>query len=81
MLGQAFILLMSIADTSIALVSDKSNLLDRSWDFIKTFMQNSHLLQNLAKLRDKVDENKYNKSKQLLLNYIFRNCKHDKVAA
>jgi len=54
---------MSIADTSIALVSDKSNLLDRSWDFIKTFMQNSHLLQNLAKLRDKVDENKYNKSK------------------
>lgn len=41
MLGQAFMLLMSLVDSSIALVIDKSHLLDRSWEHVKLYLQNS----------------------------------------
>jgi hypothetical protein len=54
---------MSIVDTSIGLVIDKSHLLDRSWEHIKMYLTNSNILHNILKLKDKIDENKFNKSK------------------
>jgi hypothetical protein len=53
---------MSIGDSHIALVSDKSHILDRSWEHIKQYLQNSGIIITLSKLRERIDENRYNKS-------------------
>jgi hypothetical protein len=61
---------MSIVDSNIILTTDKSHILDRSWEYIKSYLNNSHIIHLIAKLRDKIDENKYNKSNYTLNNII-----------
>jgi hypothetical protein len=53
---------MSVTDSNIVLVTDKSHILDRSWEYIKTYLNNSAVIHLIGRLRERIDENKYNKS-------------------
>jgi hypothetical protein len=63
-LGQAFLHLLTIVDTSLPLYSDRANLIDKSWDLVqKTLSSNSQMMHNLKFLKDKIDKNNYSISK------------------
>eukprot|EP00347_Sterkiella_histriomuscorum_P022161 403331464 len=53
-IGTAFVLLLSIADQSLQLTNDRTNLCNKDWEFLRKYLSNSSLGFTMKNLEDKI---------------------------